>query len=235
MKTIARTLPDIGLSGRMALLERHLLFQALGPEVRERLANYASIRTVPRGTTVFAKGDGGTALFAVFSGTVQITAPSLNGKSAVYNHIAAGDVFGEIALLDGGPRTADAVAFTDCTLMVIERRDFLSVLTRYPEVSMKVIEVLCARLRHTTEQVQDLMFLDLKGRLVKTLLRLWADAENGHSLALSQTDLSNMVGMSREMINKQLQVWAKAGWIRLDRRSITLVQPDALRCLVGER
>ena len=226
--------PSTSTSGQTAILANHFLFRDLGPEIHERLSSYANLKTIERGTTIFSKGDAGTSLFAVCSGVVQVTTLSASGKNAVFNLIREGEIFGEIALLDGGPRTADAVAFTDCTLMVIERRDFLPLLRSHPEMTIKLLEVLCSRLRKTTEQVEDLLFLDLRSRLVKTLLRLSQMTPNGE-IKISQDDLSQIVGMSREMINKQLQVWAKDQWISLARRRIVVLQPDALARIVAER
>ncbi|MEA2881211.1 MAG: family transcriptional regulator, cyclic receptor protein [Bradyrhizobium sp.] len=215
------------------MLGSHPLFGALAPEIRDKLGVCAKTRNVPRGSIIFSKGDAGTSLFTVCSGTVQVIVPSVDGKSAVFNFIGDGDVFGEIALLDGRPRTADAVAFTDCKLMTIDRRDFIPLLRGRPEVAIKLIEVLCGRLRQTTEQVQDLMFLDLKGRLVKSLLRL-SQKETSGRISISQNDLSQIVGMSREMINKQLQVWANNHWILLERKRITVLRPDALARIVAD-
>jgi CRP-like cAMP-binding protein len=220
--------PTVALFDKSKLLANHPLFRELEPGVRDRICAYMKMRDVPRGATIFSKGDPGTSLFAVSSGVVEITVPSLDGKNVVFNLIKEGEVFGEIALLDGQPRTADAVAFTDCRLLVIERRDFISLLRDSPDITMRLIEVLCARLRRTTEQVEDLMFLDLGERLAKTLLRLSDLAEPAGSLSISQSQLSQIVGMSREMINKQLQVWARYGWVRLDRRRLTVLDSAAL-------
>jgi CRP/FNR family transcriptional regulator, cyclic AMP receptor protein len=219
-----------GLSNaeKAALLRCHPLFKEFAPAICERLAAQAKTRTVPRGAMIFAKGDAGSCLFAVVSGTVQVTTGSSEGKSAVFNQIGEGEIFGEIALLDGEPRTADAVAFTDCRLMIIERRDFLPLLRNFPDVAIKLMELLCARLRRTTEQVEDLMFLDLKGRLTKALLRLARQSEDGKGITISQTDLSQMIGMSREMINKQLQAFARDGIIEIERRRIVVLRADVL-------
>jgi CRP-like cAMP-binding protein len=218
----------ISVSERVALLRRHPLFKELDPKISDRLAAHAKTKSVPRGATIFVKGDAGTCLFAVVSGTVQVTTGSSEGKSAVFNQIGEGEIVGEIALLDGRPRTADAMAFTDCRLMIIERRDFLPLLHDFPDVAIKLLELLCARLRRTSEQVEDLMFLDLKGRLTKALLRLAQESGKENSITVSQTDLSQMIGMSREMINKQLQAWAREGVIEVERRRIVLLRPDAL-------
>ena len=218
----------LSIAEKAALLRRHPLFKEFAPAICERLAAQAKTRTVPRGAMIFAKGDAGSCLFAVVSGTVQVIAGSSEGKSAVFNQIGEGEIFGEIALLDGEPRTADAVAFTDCRLMIIERRDFLPLLRNFPDVAIKLMELLCARLRRTSEQVEDLTFLDLKGRLTKTLLRLCKESEDGKGIAISQADLSQMIGMSREMINKQLQAFVRDGFIEVERRRIVVLRPDAL-------
>src|SRR5262245_3663640 len=112
--------PDIG-----ALLKRHPVFGVLTPAQLKELGAYALPRQVTAGTTVFTKGDAGTRLFAIVQGSVKISTPAPGGREAVFNVLRDGELFGEIALLDGRPRTADAIAMTDCSFMTIERRDFL--------------------------------------------------------------------------------------------------------------
>jgi CRP/FNR family transcriptional regulator, cyclic AMP receptor protein len=221
---------DLAISDRekSAILRRHPLFRELKPEICDRLAAYAKTKEVSRGTTLFVKGDPGTCMFAVCRGNVQVATTSDDGKSAVFNQIQEGEIVGEIALLDGQPRTADAVATVDSTLMIIERRDFLPLLHSNPDVTIKLVEMLCSRLRRTTEQVEDLMFLDLRRRLAKALLRLSLEQRNDGTIAISQSELSQIVGMSREMINKQLQVWVREGCVELQRRRVIVLRPDVL-------
>src|SRR5258708_26732589 len=157
---------------KRAVLREHPIFRVLGPELIERLASYAHTKTVAAGTTIFARGDAGASLFAVCAGTVKIINRSLDGKDAVFNLINMGEIFGEIALLDGGPRTADALAMTDCELMVIDRREFVPLVESRPDIALRLIEVLCGKLRHTSEQIEDMMVLDCPARLDKTVLRL---------------------------------------------------------------
>jgi CRP-like cAMP-binding protein len=214
---------------KAGLLNAHPLFRELGADVRAQLVTYAISRDFARGSVIFSKGDPGTCLFVVCDGVVQVTAPSTEGKNAVLNLIGAGEIFGEIALLDGQPRTADAIAFSDCNLMVIERRDFIPLLRSQPETAIRLIEILCSRLRRTTRQVEDLMFLDSTSRLAKAILQLSELPASEGGISASQLDLSRMVGLSREMINKQLGVWMREGWIRLARRRITVLRPDLLR------
>ena len=152
---------------RLSLLRNHPLFQDLPASVIEHLGSYMKTRKVPRGATIFAKGDPGTGLMGVLTGSVKVSVASAEGKDIVLNIFREGEVFGEIALLDGRPRTADATAMSDCELIVIERRDFVPFLSNHPDVTLKFIEILCSRLRRTSEQVQDVTFLNLPTRLAK--------------------------------------------------------------------
>jgi CRP-like cAMP-binding protein len=149
----------------------------------------------------------------------------------VLNVIRSGEVFGEIALLDGRARTANATAMSDCELIVIERREFIPFLRSEPDVTLKLMEILCSRLRKTSEQVQDVTFLNLSTRLAKTLLRLTANAESSRStgkVAITQREISQIVGRSRESTNKRLRAWARRGWVRLERGGVTVLKADKL-------
>jgi len=220
---------------KRAILQAHPLFGKLGPHVIERLTSYAHSKFVGAGATIFQKGDPGDSLFAVCSGTIRISNRSADGKDAVLNLINAGGIFGEIALLDGQERTADAQAVTDCELMVINRRDFVPMIASEPDLAMKLIEVLCARLRRTSEQVEDMIFLDLPARLAKTLLWLAANSkfQISRKVVITQREVGQIIGMTRESTNKQLRAWEERNWIRLERGSIVVVDPDALAAIVA--
>jgi CRP/FNR family cyclic AMP-dependent transcriptional regulator len=220
---------------KRALLLAHPLFGRLGPELVDRLSSYAVTKSVTRGATIFAKGDPGNSLFAVCTGNVKIMAPSAEGKDTVFNMLKEGDIFGEIALLDGHPRTADAVAATDCELLVIERRNFVPLVHSHPEIALKLIEVLCERLRRTSEQVEDVTFLDLPTRLAKALLRLAesADTEEGGVIHITQREIGQLIGMSRESTNKQLRTWEQRKWLRLERGGIVLLAPKAIATIAA--
>ena len=232
--------PDNGLKSsgvdRKAILRDHPLFSGLSTEIIERLCAYAKMKEIKRGATIFTKGEPGQSMFAVCSGTVKISVPSSEGKDAVFNFINEGGIFGEIALLDGHPRTADAIAITKCQLMMIDRRDFLPMISSYPELATKIIDVLCTRLRHTSEQVEDIVFLDLPGRLAKALLRLAGGRETSaksQKIAITQREIGQVIGMSRESTNKQLRDWQRRKWIRLERGGIVILQHVALQTLAA--
>src|SRR5262249_24819331 len=152
-------------------------FRDLPANVLEHLASYMKTRKVQRGATIFSKGDPGSGLLGVLTGAVKVSIASAEGKDIVLNVFHEGEIFGEIALLDGRPRTADATAMANSELIVIERRDFVPFLQAHGDVMLKFIEILCSRLRRTSEQVQDVTFLNLPTRLAKTLLQLTADAD----------------------------------------------------------
>src|SRR5215467_14236217 len=182
---------------KLTVLRRHPVFGGLPLEHIERLSSYASTRAYPRGAMIFTKDGPGTGLFAVCSGTVRIAVPSPDGRNAVFGLIEEGEIFGEIALLDGRPRTADATAMTDCELLFIDRRDFVPIVSAQPELSTRLIELLCARLRWTSEQYEEVMFLDFPGRLAKTLLWLTeriGTSAGGRNVAITQREISNFLG-----------------------------------------
>jgi CRP-like cAMP-binding protein len=225
-----------GGSDKLSLLRNHALFGQLPPAVIEHLGSYMKRRRLPRGSTIFEKDDPGSGLMGILSGSVKISVPSADGRDIVLNIMHEGEIFGEIALLDGHPRTADATAMTDCELMVIERRDFIPFLHSQPELAIEIIKTLCSRLRRTTDQVQDLSFLNLPTRLAKALLRL-TDAEAPGPTAkvtITQREVSQIIGRSRESTNKQLSIWAKRGWIRLQRGAISVLCRDKLAEIAAE-
>jgi CRP-like cAMP-binding protein len=137
---------------KRAMLKTHWLFNGLSSEHLDHLAALSVGKSVPRAASIWAKGDQGSSLVAICQGTVKISIPSVDGHDAVLNVLGKGSILGEIAFLDGHPRTADATAVTDCELFVIDRRDFLPLMREQPEIALKMIEILCARLRRTTGQ-----------------------------------------------------------------------------------
>jgi len=157
------------LFDKQALLRAHPFFRDLGDTIIDRLAPRVISTKIKRGAVIFRKGDIGSKLYAVRAGAVRISTPSEEGKDAIFNLVVPGELFGEIAFLDGGQRTADAVAIDNCELMVIERRDFIPLIRDNPEVAIRLITILCGRLRRTSEQVEDIVFLGLSSRLAGAL------------------------------------------------------------------
>jgi CRP-like cAMP-binding protein len=219
----------------LSVLRKHPIFSDLAPDAFDQLCRYAQPTTLKRGATLFAKGDPGHSLYAVLSGTVKISVSSPDGRNAILNLIGAGEVFGEISVLDGRVRSADAIANTNCEILVIDRRDFLPFVHSQPALAMKFIELLCGRLRWTSDQVEQIILQDLPGRLASALLGLTEKRklENAsRTIAITQQEISEMVGMTRESINKQLRAWAARDWLRLEHGAIVVLNADPLRELV---
>jgi CRP-like cAMP-binding protein len=218
----------------LEILGNHPILGELPRASIERLLSCATTRKLRRGATIFAKGDAGTQLIAVLSGRVKIVVSSPEGREAVLNVVHEGEIFGEIALFDGCPRTASAIALTDCELLSIDRRHFLPLVREQPDVAIKLIEILCARLRRSSEQYEDVMFLNLRARVAKLLLRL-AEEVGGplpRKVLVTQQEMSQMAGMSRESINKQLRSWAQVKWVRLERGGVVVLRPEALLSII---
>jgi CRP/FNR family cyclic AMP-dependent transcriptional regulator len=213
------------------LLSRHPIFGQLPQKAIGQVAAYAARRRVARGATIFSKGDPGNSLVAVLDGCVRISVPTANGHEVVLSMVQPGEIFGEMALLDGQPRSADATAVYDSELMVIDRRDFVPFMRSQPDVPIQLNAILCGRLRRTNEQVEEATFVSLAVRLAKALLRFaQIDAENIRpvEVPITQRELGEMIGFSRENTNKQLRAWEKRQWIKLTRGRIKIVDPGAL-------
>ena len=220
------------------VLRRSRLFARLADSEIDAILAHASIARHAEGEHIFAKGDPGNSMMAVLKGRISITAPSPDGRQVVLTVMRDGDVFGEIALLDGKERTADATALTACELMIVPRRSVLSLLERRPDLCIGLLIVLCERLRRTNEQVEDLAFLDLEARIAKLLVRLADEDGNGESRAkpvgvkISQRALGELVGGSRESVNKHLQDLKRSGIIEIAKGAIVIRDFDSLISLI---
>lgn len=235
-KRMARAFPI----DKDSILAGNSLLRHLDPADRSLLAGYARHVRYDAEAVIFQRGDPGDSMMAVVRGRVKICCHSIDGKELILNIIKPGEVFGEIALLDGEARTAAAVALENCDLLVLDRRDFLAFLDRHPAVARQLLSVLCRRLRRTSAHLEDLMFLDVPARLARTLLHLaqafGIAARTGTciDIRLSQQQLGAITGITRESVNKHLGHWQKAGWISLNRGYVTVIDAQALAALAGE-
>jgi CRP-like cAMP-binding protein len=214
-----------------------LLFRGLSPDERKVLLARTRVRKFASGGTVFLMGSLGDSIMGVLSGNVRISVPSPEGKEIVLGIIHPGEMFGEIALLDGNGRTADAKAMSACSLAVLDRRDVLAFFERHPSAWPGFFEILCKRLRHSTEQLAEVALLDLPARLAKTLLRISTvgqgdrPARSTQQFHLSQRELGNIVGATRESVNKCLREWQRDGIIKIESNIITIKKGSALQKL----
>jgi CRP/FNR family transcriptional regulator, cyclic AMP receptor protein len=222
---------------REAILANHFLLRHLRPEELRRLAAASTIANHPANGTIFHKGDPGDSLMAVLTGRVKICTYSLHGKELTLNIIDQGGLFGEIAVLDGQTRSADAVAIGDTVLLVLERRRLMPLLTADPEIAARLIAVLCQRLRQTSEQLEDALLRDAPSRLARCLLRLakalGVPDGNGVRLniKLSQQQIGSLTGISREITNRYIVEWSRAGYLTVTNGFIRIEDPGVLKDL----
>lgn len=208
------------------LLKANPFFAGLGDEVIEAIAVLCVLRRLDAGETLFLKGDPGDALYAVRRGQIRIATGSASGRRLTFNLLGPGDIFGEVALLDGRSRTADAIAIEPTELYTVLRRDFFSLLERRPGVAIRIIELLCERIRWMSAQMEERVLLPLEARLAHRLVALSEDY--GCELHVSQEELAIFVGASRESVNRQLQSWRRQGWVELSRNRIRVLHPSHL-------
>lgn len=214
------------------LLEQCALFSALDEEARRELAACAQPRSFAVNEPICHVGEPGHSMMAIVVGTVRISLPTLKGREIILADLSAGELFGEIALLDGKPRSANATALTKCELLVLERRDVLPFLERNPTACLKLMQILCARIRRSDERTADIAFYDLPTRLAKTLLHYPAQGALPAKISLSQREMAEMSGATRENVNRCLRDWQRRGILQLKDRWTIILKPEVLHALV---
>jgi CRP-like cAMP-binding protein len=223
---------------KRAILEAHFLLHHLPAETLENLSRYARLQNFAKGDVIVQKGATGGGMMAMVEGRVKISTVSPDGKEVILDFINPGEVFGEIALLDNRERTADAIAMEACQVLVLERRDFLPFLERHPQTCIKLLSVLCGRLRHTNQLIEDSLFLNVESRFAKRLLgfaRQYGEPQPDGiliRLKLSQQEIAALIGVTRESVNKQLSAWQERGWVKVSRGAILVTDIEALESVV---
>ena len=221
------------LKGARQLLGNCVLFAGLSADERTAVVARARIRTVDAGEIIFAIGSPGDQMMALLRGTIRISVPSSDGKELLLAIIRPGEVFGELAVLDGKERSADAIAESPSTLAILDRKDILSFFERQPSAWPKLVSVLCQRLRHTDQAFAEVALLELPARLAKSMLRLL----ELHSvltpgkkpvIRFSQRELANMVGGTRESVNRCLRNWQRNGIVQIAEGLIIITNRPAL-------
>jgi len=220
----------------MVLLIKQIpLFGSLIPEEIESLAALLRRRSIKKGDILFQKGDEGTALYAILRGCIKIIVTTPVGDKITVAILNDGDFFGEMALLDGMPRSADAVALEETQLAVLDRNDFLMFLSQHEHAVRAILRTLSIRLRKTDDLLSEICFLSLSARLAKRLLELAhgesADREDVSILTMrmTQKELSNLLGVSRESVNKELKTLRDKGIVSTARSKIVILDQERLK------
>ncbi len=229
----------LALETRGELLARASLFAGIEAGPLAELAASARIQNLAKRDELFHKGDEGQQVYAVVTGKLKALTTSREGNDVVFTIFGPGEVFGEIALLCGTRRTATVTALEPCELLVIDHRVFLDFLRRHPEAAIGLMRVLAGRTARLSELVEDTLFLNLPLRLAKRLMGLAriygkkTPAGLRVDLKLSQEEWGDLVGTTRESINKQLRVWTDQGVLSIDRGYIVIHRPEELDTLAG--
>lgn len=229
-------MPPIQYSKETALAN-HFLLRHLRPEELKRLAGHAVLARHKAQSVIFQKGDLGTSAMAVIRGRVKICTFSADGREIILNIVNPGSLFGEVALLDGRERTADAVALEETDLAVLERDRFLPFLAANPEIAIRLLAVLSERLRQTSALLEDALLRETPSRIARGLLRLAdtfgrSDPDGTRiNIRLSQQQIGSLVGISRESVNRQVGEWTRAGHLAVDGGFIVLRDRTALERL----
>jgi CRP/FNR family transcriptional regulator len=210
------------------------LFSALDTDGADALRASMQEFRFSKGDNVFSEGDPGDRLYVVSDGKIKLSHAASDGRETLLAVMGPGDMFGELSLFDPGPRTASATAVTDTTLLGLGHQSLRAWLTGRPEVAEALLRALAQRLRRTNDALSDLVFSDVPGRVAKALIEL--GMKFGQTRAdglfvehdLTQEELAQLVGASRETVNKALADFAARGWLRLESRSVTIIDLERL-------
>lgn len=211
------------------------IFSVLRPSDRERLASLFIPRSFAKDEIIFLKGDPGLSLYLIRSGRVKICAFDRDGVELVFTFLSAGDILGDIAILDGKPRSASAIAVEDTETFFLERGRFLDFLKVSPQACLGIINLLCERLRRISTQLEELSFLDVSGRIARNLVGTTKSRSNDSlkrehpsTYMISQEELATIVGASRVMVNKVLNSFVDLGLISIARKKLTVLDSVGL-------
>jgi CRP/FNR family transcriptional regulator, cyclic AMP receptor protein len=196
-------------------------------------ARLARERTAGNGEWLFRRGDPGDFLLVVLAGALRVSVSGADGREQVLRTLGPGDVVGEIAVLDGRPRSADAVALTRLRLLVVDRRAILGELARNAEFALALMRLLCNRLRATSSALEAMLFHDSGTRLAAALVQLSGGRE-GARVDLTQNQLGEMVGAARETVNKKLRAWEREGLVALSPGRVIIKAPPGLAALLPD-
>ena len=210
------------------------MFAGLEPEVRQRVIAAAVPRTYRKGQLLFVENDPGESLILLKRGAVVVFRTAPTGERAVLSVVRPPDVLGEVSLLDGSARSLSAEAIEDCTALALSRGAFMELVHSNPKILDAVMRSLGALIRRLTEQNADHVFLDLPGRVAKTLVRLAGESQASMiTIELNQSQLAEMAGGSRQSVNQAIGSFASRGWLRTEGRRIVVTDLGALRRRAG--
>ncbi len=217
------------------VLRRAPLFESLDDDSAAALQTGVTVVDLARAERLFDEGASGNQLYVILDGKIKLTRAAADGRENLLSVLGPGEMFGELSLFDPRPRTASATAVTDSRLAALAHDDLRSWLTGRPDVALHLLRALAQRLRRANDVMADLVFTDVPGRVAKALLdladRFGTVQEDGLQVNhdLTQEELAQLVGASRETVNKALADFAARGWLQLAAKSVLLIEPERLR------
>jgi CRP/FNR family transcriptional regulator, cyclic AMP receptor protein len=213
-------------------LNSYDIFNSLDASHKEQLKSLLRPRAFRKNEVMFLKGDPGFGLYIISSGRVKICVFDRQGNELVFTFLVKGDLLGELAIIDGQPRSAAAIAVEETSTLFLDRQDFAKFLSSSPQACLGIINMLCRRLRRLSGQLEEISFLDVAGRIARRLLAM---ATTDHTIKdekavclITQEELAKIVGASREMTNKVLNSFVDAGLISISRQKLTILDPHQL-------
>ena len=215
-------------------LARAGIFQGVDPSAAQALRAALEPVNFPRAHVIFAEGEPGDRLYIVLSGKVKVGRKSPDGRENLLAVFGPSDMFGELSIFDPGPRTSTATTVTEVSAVTMDRAALREWITKRPEIAEQLLRVIARRLRRTNNMLADLIFTDVPGRVAKALLQLAHDfgTQEGGTLRvthdLTQEEIAQLVGASRETVNKALADFAHRGWLRLEGKSVLILEPQRL-------
>ena len=222
------------MEGVQDTLARAGIFQGVDPDAVAALIGEMETVKFPKGSTIFDEGEPGDRLYIIVEGKVKLARHAPDGRENLLSVMGPSDMFGELSIFDPGPRTSSAICVTDVTVATMDSTMLRTWIDDHPEISQQLLRVLARRLRRTNASLADLIFTDVPGRVAKTLLQLanrFGSHEGGALRVnhdLTQEEIAQLVGASRETVNKALATFAHRGWIRLEGKSVLIVDTEHL-------
>ncbi len=216
------------------ILRRTRLLRSVPTEDLQALADASRLRDFRRGQVVFTTGDPADFLIVVVSGSVRVVVRSADGGELTLTVVQPGGALGELSIVDGGPRSADAETLEESQLLLVPRQAIQDVCARVPAAAQALTDSIAATLRRLTEDVSDLVFLDLPRRVAKILLGQPRGDDGVIRLKMSQEQLAHQAGGSRQSVNGALRSFERRGWVEMRDRAVTIKQPIALRRFAGD-
>jgi CRP-like cAMP-binding protein len=210
------------------------LLGSASAEDLEAISAASRLRTFRRGQILFTAGDPANTLVVVISGRVKVVVRSADGGELTLTVIGPGGVFGELSVVDGGPRSADAETLEDCRLLFVPVEVIQDLCGRAPSVALALASAVAAMLRRLTEEASDLVFLDLPRRVAKVLLSQPRDDDGVIAQKMTQEELAHRVGGARQSVNAALRGFERRGWIQVHNQAITVKQAAALSRFAGD-